>query len=220
MEAILTLERCHDLLAEAHRYLAERGQQALRRAAEVNHGPDWGRALKRVRVLLDNDDGKRPGIVHVDKEGHSFAEVVNRCATRERLIDALKWAQGAASGLAVYHVACCHPTTSSGRKGEGTSHDLVLRGPGGEAAWFEVSEVASTKDGNGKEEKDLRSLGLLPANTLSWPKARVFLVVSREFAERLEKPRKDRPTYRLHPFPTTPADAHTTVIAEAIPPAP
>jgi hypothetical protein len=107
-----------------------------------------------------------------------------------------------ASSLGDFHVARCHPTTSSGAVGKGADHDLVLTGPEGQSAWFEVSDVVSSEDGNRKEEKDLRSLGLLRDGrgpercVVPWPEARVFLVVSAEFFERLRGRRWPHLTYR------------------------
>jgi hypothetical protein len=60
-----------------------------------------------------------------------------------------------------------------------------------------VSDVASSKDGNCKEGKDLASLGVLRQlkrgqfsfESIVWPaNQRFFLVVSSEFAERLSRP--------------------------------
>lgn len=116
---------------------------------------------------------------------------MNQCATLERLIDALTWAE-AWHELAGAHVVRCNPTTSSapleqGRKTE-ADHDLVLVDREGARWSFEVSDVASERDGNGKEKKDLVSLGIPMAEGEGWPPGRSFLVVSTEFAERLRKP--------------------------------
>jgi hypothetical protein len=113
-------------------------------------------------------------------------------------------------------VAVCHPTTSSAAN-TAADHDLVLAGPAGQAAWFEVSDVASVHDGNGKEEKDLRSLGLLGTGTgaarcnVTWPTARVFLVVSTEFATKLRRRQWKHISYR-EVF-----RCERTVVAEALP---
>lgn len=156
---VLSLASCHALLRSAHDYLARQGAEATLRAARVTDLAGWGSTLKRVRVALPGDG--RPAIVRDDGAEHSLAEVVNQCATMERLLDALAWAQTPASGLDSFHVVRCHPTTSSAAAGVGADHDLVLTSPEGRAAWFEVSDVANSDDGNRKEEKDLRSLGLL-----------------------------------------------------------
>jgi hypothetical protein len=73
-------------------------------------------------------------------------------------------------------------------------HDLVLMGPDGAKAKFEISDVSGARDGNNKEKKDLISLGVLREGKgdemfpNEWPKGRLFLVVSDEFAGRLRKP--------------------------------
>lgn len=43
----------------------------------------WGAAAKRVYVVLP--EGDRPPLVSKARSTHSFAEVVNQCATLERL---------------------------------------------------------------------------------------------------------------------------------------
>lgn len=213
-DGTLTLARCHELLREAHDYLARCGHEAARRAALVEGSATWGSTFKRVRVELPRDG--RPALVRAAEARHNLAEVVNQCATMERLLDALAWAQTPASGLSHFHVVRCHPTTSSVAAGAGADHDLVLAGPKGQAAWFEVSDVASADDGNRKEEKDLRSLGLLRDGRgpercqVSWPEARVFLVVSAEFYERLRVRRWPHLTYRGI------AVGAGTVVAEAL----
>lgn len=118
-------------------------------------------------------------------DDHSFVEVVNQCATLERLLDAAAWAEHNLEG---FLVRICNPTTSSST--EADDHDLVLADPSGNVAKFEVCDVTSAKDGNRKELKDLCSLGVLDpdgADVSCWPTARVFLVVSPEFAVRMRK---------------------------------
>lgn len=187
---VLSLARCHDLLHDAHDYLARRGAGAARQAALLDDATAWGSRFKRVRVELPRDG--RPLLMRTADGHHSLAEVVNQCATMERLLDALAWARTDASGLNALHVARCHPTTGSAASdAETPDNDLILAAPDGRAARFEVSDVASMSDGNRKEERDLRSLGVLREGKgaerfdLRWPDARVFLVVSSEFAGRL-----------------------------------
>jgi hypothetical protein len=70
-------------------------------------------------------------------------------------------------------------------------HDLVLRATGRPDCLFEVSDVASSNDGNQKERKDLCALGVVrerPKGVVpveEWPTGRLFLVVSEEFGKRL-----------------------------------
>jgi hypothetical protein len=119
---------------------------------------------------------------------HSLVEVINQCATMERLIDALEWANSTYT-----NVEKCHPTTSSENTGGGPDNDLILVAVSGKKARFEISDVASEKDGNGKAPRDLVSLGVLthcdkklrPSD--AWPAEQLFLVVSEEFAKYLRK---------------------------------
>lgn len=143
--------------------------------------------------MLPDED--RPELVPSSVTEHSLTEVYNQCATIERLLDALEWAQTEGSGLNRYAVVLCHPTTSS-VPGVADDHDLVLVGPEGAKAKFEVSDVAGKRDGNCKEQKDLTNLGVLPTMNAherfgeGWPPGRLFLVVAAEFAKRLREPRR------------------------------
>lgn len=147
-----------------------------------------------MRVLLP-DEG-RPELVPRDQPDQSLIAVINQCATLERLLDVLEWAQSDPE-LAAFSVEHCHPTTSStqsaGQKAIG-DNDLVLIGSDGHRARFEDSDVASNRDGNSKEQKDLIGLGVLAVGrgearyAVEWPRDRLFLVVSEEFAERLRRP--------------------------------
>ncbi len=198
---VLTLTRCHELLREAHDYLARRGKEAARRATLVENAASWGSALKRVRVELPRDD--RPRLVREANDRHSLAEVMNQCATMERLLDALAWAQTEGSSLSSFNVAVCHPTTSSAAGDTSVDdNDLILTAANGGRARFEVSDVASSTDGARKEERDLRNLGVLREGIgarrfeVDWPDARVFLVVSSEFAVKLQSRRWQHLVYR------------------------
>jgi hypothetical protein len=198
---VLSLVRCHALLGEAHDYLARHGAEAARRAALLDDATMWGTHFKRVRVELPRD--ARPLLMRAAEDHHSLAEVVNQCATMERLLDALAWARTDTSGLSAFCVVRCHPTTGSAASDvEAPDNDLILTAPDGRAARFEVSDVASASDGNRKEERDLRSLGLLREGRgaerydVRWPDTRVFLVVSSEFAGRLRGRRWPHLVYR------------------------
>lgn len=169
---------------EAHRFLVEAAKASVKdhRRHPTN---SWGQLTKRDKVVFES--AARPSLIGCEVHDHSFAEIVNQCATMERLLDALTWAQGEFAG---WVVTTCHPTTSSAR-GEEHDHDLVLSGPDGTQAHFEISDVASRKDGNGKELKDVRlllpELGTVPQGTeADMVGARRFLVVSEEFGERLQ----------------------------------
>ncbi len=170
-------------LQAAHDYLARAAQGVVPRLAGLPVRR-WGIAAKREPVRLGSP---RPDSVTPHVDVHSFAEVVNQCATLERLLDAVSWAE---TEFGDHLVQLCNPTTSSNKK-DPDDHDLVLVAANGTVAKFEVGDVASTKDSNRKELKDLCSLGALKADgsdALTWPSARLFLVVSSEFATRLRRP--------------------------------
>jgi hypothetical protein len=153
-----SLESYCEEIRNAQRYLSENGAEAFRKAAFVQ-GECWGIAAKRIRVELPTES--RPTSIGQDVENQRLAEVVNQCATIERLLDALLWARSEPS-LQGYAVERCHPTTGSS-EGDDDDHDLVLveEGSPERKAKFEVSDVAGAKDGNNKEKKDLASLGVL-----------------------------------------------------------
>ena len=195
VEAIITqtsLADCYQRVKAAHDYLAQQGRAALEKAWQAERIEQWGSQVKRIRVELPN--ASRPVAIPVDIPDHSLIEVINQCATMERLLETLLWAQSIESGLSDYQVAVCHPTTSSDKSNITRSdHDLVLIGPNDHTAKFEISDVANSRDSNRKEEKELISLGVLKAGLAAekfnkqWPTGRLFLVVSEEFAERLRQ---------------------------------
>ena len=170
---------------QAHRFLVEAAKETIAQLQAVGE-EEWGETVKRRYVVLTGKP--RPYLVPETVGRHSFAEVVNQCATIERLLDALRWSQDALPG---YKVEVCNPTTSSQKTEQGRDNDLILIGPSGEVCCFEVSDVAASKDGNKKEIKDLVSLGVLHStdgeltSSKTWPEGRLFLVVSKEFAEYL-----------------------------------
>ena len=187
----MKLEECRSLLQEAHDFLVLKGKAAVEQASAAGGVRYWGSEAKRVRVRLP--EGERPKLVSPKTEEHNLVEVMNQCATMERLLDVLEWAQGAYSGLGEFEVERCHPTTGSSPSDD-DDHDLVLVGPDGTRAKFEASDVSGAVDGNNKERKDLISLGVLREGKGTemfpdrWEEGRLFLVVSEEFAERLRKP--------------------------------
>jgi hypothetical protein len=177
-------------LQEAHLYLSESGALALRSAAELAAEGGWGANAKRVKVHLPETG--RPVLIGEGIREHSLVEVINQCANMERLLDTLQWAENE-PGLEGCVVERCHPTTSSVSDDEG-DNDLVLVKSGAPEARFEISDVASKKDGNNKEKKDLARLGVLQKGTFEprngWHGTRLFLVVSQEFGERLTNSRR------------------------------
>ena len=141
VEAIITqtsLADCYQQIKAAHDYLAQQGRTALEKAWQMELVGQWGSQVKRVRVELPNVS--RPVAVPVDIPDHSLIEVINQYATMERLLETLLWAQSTESGLSDYHIAVCHPTTSSDKNNTLRSdHDLVLIGPNDHTATFEQS---------------------------------------------------------------------------------
>jgi hypothetical protein len=130
-----------------------------------------------------------------------MAELVNQCATVERLLDALAWAGNRLGPTA--EVLLVHPSTSGSgqwqRDEQGRDipdHDAVLR-CGEKLHVFEVSDVASPSDNNGKTKKDLGTLeGTLRAverglseGELVGDAVRSYLVVSPERGRRLKESR-------------------------------
>ena len=190
----ITLEGCRSSVQEAHDYLVSKGMKAVKDAQDVEETRYWGAEVKRVSVLLPRNEW--PRLVSPSSEEHNLVEVVNQCATMERLLDVLAWAMTPESGFSRFLVERAHPTTSSHPGND--DHDLVLVGtdPAGKPvkAKFEISDVSGSKDGNQKEKKDLSSLGVLTQGKGEemypgrWPEGRLFLVVSGEFAERLRSP--------------------------------
>jgi hypothetical protein len=181
----------HPLLEDlkaAREFLAECGAAAIERAVGVDPSGAWGSMVKRVSAQLP---AERPRLVCADVATHSLIELINQCATLDRLIDAIEWSVSALPEFG--RVCICHPTTSSSKQSDGADNDLILMDARGRRCRFEVSDVASEKDGNRKEERDLMSLGvLLPGRgeerlKVQWPVDRLFLVVSTEFARGVMK---------------------------------
>lgn len=102
----------------------------------------------------------------------------------ERLLDVLDWLDSQFDLREL--IVTCHPTTSS----KPDENDIMLREPGTGLvrARFEVSDVASEKDGNDKERKDLAGFGVLEQRAIDWS-IRRFLVVSREFGKAVSRSR-------------------------------
>ncbi len=187
-----SLHECHAALGERHGELVTAARRTLDRFADLESG-SFGAAAKRVTVAGAGDQ--------------PLGEVLNQCATIERLLDAMAWSK---SEFPDAVVQVCHPTTSSrkGRTNELDADLLLVSSQGLLIAAFEVSDVASsTRDGNRKESRDLGSLGV--ASGWSGTRHRVFLAVSQEFADMLERKSKHRSraswtwTYVRHRYATT-----------------
>jgi hypothetical protein len=177
---------CYAQLERTHHYLVAAGRRAIESLLPT---PDvtWGTQLKRLRVQLD---AGKPDCVGRNVSSHNLMEVINQCATLERMLHVLAWAQLLESGLTEYQtVVVCHSSTSSSPDDSEWENDLVLRTEQGLTARFEVSDVVSETNSNGKREKDLRSLRLLALDgsvALAPPASRLFVVVSGEFCSFLQ----------------------------------
>ncbi len=184
-----TVETAREELIEKHREVSAAGREALAEQGKLAAGysgrsPDaienssgWGTAMKRVAAGVDQQP---------------MAEVVNQCATVERLLDALAWAESESPRGVEPAVLLVHPGTSSSRHlavepdqsgNPVPDHDLVLEV--GDEIWiFEVSDIASTKDNNGKNRKDSDTLR---ATFIQRRGVRAFLVTSPERVVSLER---------------------------------
>ncbi len=178
-------------ILKAHRFIVESAKASL---GDLRRFPteSWGQEVKRDKVLLPREG--RPSLVKNAAEEHSFAEIVNQCANVERLLDALDWAQTHLREFKTIKV--CHPTTGSSKRVQEehsstiADNDLILVDDEGCEARFEISDVASDRDGNRKERKDLRSLGVFTDLKglhygKDWHPARLFLVCSAELSDSL-----------------------------------
>lgn len=180
-----SLHQAQRQLIEAHEQLVACGRAAVDELKTVTP-VGWGSAAKRVRAVLPN---MRSTLLNEANSDQSLTELINQCATVERLLDAINWVLHTATDSTL---VLCHPTTSSGATTE-QNHDLVIQHQG-EHWCFEISDVATSGgDGNQKEMKELLSLGVLssirPAKLKNEPRpGRSFLVVSTEFAQRLLRP--------------------------------
>lgn len=149
----------------------------------------WATTLKRIKVKLPNE--KKPTDIGAESE-HNFIEVLNQVATTTRLRDALDWCKWNTE-INFCKVIKCHPTTSSERTNV-EDNDLILQFGEGEKAYFEVSDIVSSGDGNGKLIKDLCSLQAIEVEKNKFRRVgkrlgvkRLFLVVSSEFSQYIMK---------------------------------
>ncbi len=175
-----------DELRAAHSHLVECATSAL---SEFHHSStDWGARFKRLYVSLG---ASRPSAI--EKERERLVEIINMVATLERLIAGVSWFSSNPQTVDLI-VLECHPSTSA----SDTGNDLVLgHTPNDRRVLIEVTDVASGSAGqNGKERKDLASLGC--ATAVPSDGVRRFLCTSPEFAGALTNVRRrwDRSHYR------------------------
>lgn len=179
------LKDAHQELIQAYEVLVASARQAAQALANLDP-IGWGAAAKRLRVTWSDT----PASMLSDVEEQLLTEVINQCATVERMLDAMAWVLSVAPSVELVRA---HTTTSS-RPTDANDNDLAVL-VAGERWSFEVSDVASSAtDGNRKELKDLVSLGLIVEAGGMWqladplPSGRQFLAVSPEFATRLCRP--------------------------------
>lgn len=216
-----SISDCLQDLRDAHEFLTKCARETLGHAANLKSDAEWGGQAKRQRVDLTRKE--KPYLIPRRLSDHNMIEVINQCATLERMLDLLEWLGGPSSGFANCLVTKLHPTTSSehGASNIERDHDLVLRGPNGEAAYFEISDVVGENDGNRKEARDLISLGVLvgkkesPQLAQDWPSGRLFLVGSKEFSTGVLKRKPNWISHgHCHYVPTS--ISNSTVVIEIL----
>jgi hypothetical protein len=84
-----SLPRLHRELVDAHAFLVTAAQSSVTNLAAMPRD-HWGTLMKRAPVELPTQG--RPELVSPAIESHNFGEIVNQCATLERLIEAVAWA--------------------------------------------------------------------------------------------------------------------------------
>jgi len=191
----MPLADCATVLSEAQKFLAQAAIVGLRKSSE-SEVSSWGSFMKRLYVDIPIE--QRPYLIPGKIQNHNLIEIINQCATIERLVDAILWFSGKGSGFGDCIVVSCNPTTSSTNKSENglRDHDLILRDSNGDLCYCEVSDVVGHRDGNKKEIKDLISLGALagtiksPRPAVGWPRGRLFLICSSTFSARICDPRR------------------------------
>jgi hypothetical protein len=186
----MSLNDCAAILSNTQKFLANAAKSSLCELSDIKI-ESWGTSLKRFVVEIPCEN--RPYLIPGKIQHHNLIEVINQCATIERLVDALLWLSKEESGFCECEVVSCHPTTSSlkDRGNSQSDHDLFMQDAKGGFYYFEVSDVAGNKDGNNKEIKDLISLGAIsgtvssPSSSAVWPTARLFLICSSSFSTRI-----------------------------------
>lgn len=95
-------------LREAHRFLVAAARATVPRLLDLPSDA-WGASVKREHVALPQLG--RPPLVSPSIPKHGFVEVLNQCATLERLIDALAWVETVGE-LKGAKATTCNPTTT------------------------------------------------------------------------------------------------------------
>ena len=159
LKSITTIDGAIDARKTAHKFVRRHAHQTLKKVACIEPNISWGSSVKRKRVKFPLPD-QRPILLRYAADNHNLSELVNMCATVERLLGALVWAK--ANKLGGYVVKRCHPTTGNLKKDKrilSGDNDLVLTKKNARTARFEVTDISGVKDKNRKIDADLKSLG-------------------------------------------------------------
>lgn len=167
-------------LAESHKVLRESARLALNTVSGLPLGGSWASSAKDIRVWLPRNECDRPVLLKRAKPDHNLTEVVNLCATVERLIDALLWCD---THYPTYKISVCHPSTGSGKNGKRRDDDLVLQDGSDIALRFEATDNSGSGNTTAKIRKDLDSLFFAEE---CYPNDRRFLVVRKAPADCLD----------------------------------
>jgi hypothetical protein len=117
-------------IEEAHAFLTQEGNRHLLalvgQVAGTVPSAVWGQTLERKSVRIPQTG--RPELMTSSPAEQPLAEIVNQCASLERVSDLLNWA---AVEFPTAEVGVCHPTTSGGQRKNvplaEREQDLVLR---------------------------------------------------------------------------------------------
>ena len=164
-----------EILESTHKLIVD---QVISGQDEIDISPSsWGQQIKRLEVALPYGEG----LIGKDKE--KFVEIINIIATVERTISALKWMKSKYPNATIRE---CHPSTSDDKDGNDI---VIIEKYGNVLARCEVTDVVSSKAGqNGKEKKDLKTLGcenFVPADSISR-----YIATSSEFADTLSSKKR------------------------------
>jgi hypothetical protein len=184
LSAIADIDAALRELNMALLFLARLVSVTLADAAKIMPTFGWGTAVRRKGLFLPDGLDSRPLLLQSTKPDHNVMEVVNSCATVERLLDALDWAKK--NGCANWSIERCHPTTGT----------LVLKSGDGKAARFEMSDISGRS-----VRRNLRSLGVLGGDDLFLVAAAPSIVEENDRGHYLNVLlRSRRPDRRVQPF--------------------
>jgi hypothetical protein len=107
----------------------------------------WACDVKRLRVPISGADSRTLLTVHE----YDYGEIINQCATLERLMDAMQWAVDHLPDHR--HIVSCDPTQS--RKGEA---DLIIKNSNS-IAMFEISDKVGADAFRRKVRTQTNNLG-------------------------------------------------------------